>query len=91
MNPLRILLTDDHNIVRDGLKQILRQISDIELIAEAKTGKEALLMVSEKEFDIVVLDISLPDMSGLEVLQSIKKKRPSQSILVLSIRRNNMP
>jgi two-component system, NarL family, invasion response regulator UvrY len=82
---MKILLTDDHSIVRDGLKQILRQISDIELIAEAKTGKEALLLVSEKEFDIVVLDIALPDMSGLEVLQSIKIKRPSQSILILSM------
>ncbi len=86
MTPLlKILITDDHKIVRDGLKEILKQVSDIDSVIEANDGREALDHVHSADFDLVLLDISLPDMTGLEVLQAIIKKRPGQKVLVLSM------
>lgn len=82
---MKVLLTDDHHIVRDGLKQILAQISDIESIDEAKNGEETVLLVSEKSYDIVILDISLPDISGIDVLKKIKKEYPGVNVLMLSM------
>jgi len=82
---LKILITDDHKIVRDGLKEILKQVPDIETIEEANDGEEALAHFHRKEFDLILLDISLPDMTGLEVLQTIKKKNPAQKVLILSM------
>jgi DNA-binding NarL/FixJ family response regulator len=82
---LKILITDDHKIVREGLKEILLHLPEISVIEEAKNGKEALAMISNEDFDLILLDISLPDISGLEVLQSIKRKRPLQRVLMLSM------
>jgi two-component system invasion response regulator UvrY len=82
---VKILLTDDHQIVRDGLKQILQQIPDIEWIEEAKNGKETIHLEAQKEFDIIILDISLPDISGLEVLRTIKENHREIRILMLSM------
>jgi two-component system invasion response regulator UvrY len=82
---VKILLTDDHQIVRDGLKQILQQIPDIEWIEEAKNGKETIHLAAQKEFDIIILDISLPDISGLEVLRTIKENHREIRILMLSM------
>lgn len=82
---MKILITDDHKIVRDGLKEILKQVPDIETIEEANDGEEALAHFHRKEFDLILLDISLPDMTGLEVLQTIKKKNPAQKVLILSM------
>lgn len=82
---MKILITDDHKIVRDGLKEILKQVTGIEDITEANNGEEALTHCHTKEFDLILLDISLPDISGLEVLQTIKKKNPAQKVLILSM------
>jgi two-component system invasion response regulator UvrY len=82
---LKILITDDHKIVRDGLKEILKQIPEIEAVVEANDGGEALAHFQNTEFDLVLLDISLPDMTGLEVLQSIKRNKPEQKVLILSM------
>jgi DNA-binding NarL/FixJ family response regulator len=71
--------------VREGLKEILLHLPEISVIEEAKNGKEALAMISNEDFDLILLDISLPDISGLEVLQSIKRKRPLQRVLMLSM------
>ena len=65
---MKILITDDHKIVRDGLKEILKQVPDIESITEANDGREALAHYHNTNFDLILLDISLPDMTGLEVL-----------------------
>lgn len=82
---MKILITDDHKIVREGLKEILLHLPEISVIEEAKNGDEALAMISKEDFDLILLDISLPDISGLEVLQSIKRKHPLQKVLMLSM------
>ena len=82
---MKILICDDHKIVRDGLRQILLQLPGLLSIDEAGTGNQAFLLFKESVFDIVILDISLPDKSGLEVLQIIKAKWPSANVLILSM------
>jgi len=82
---MKILICDDHKIVRDGLKQILRQLSGVSTIEEAGNGDEAFVLLKREVFDIVLLDISLPGKSGLEILQSIKAKWPLTNVLMLSM------
>ncbi len=82
---MKILITDDHKIVREGLMEILKRLPDITEIDEAKDGNEAILKVASGSYDIILLDISLPDISGIEVLQTIIKKLPSTKILMLSM------
>ena len=82
---MKILICDDHKIVRDGLVQILKQMLGVSLIKEAGTGAEALAILEETVFDIVLLDITLPGISGLEVLKSIKERWPESNVLMLSM------
>jgi two-component system invasion response regulator UvrY len=82
---MKILICDDHKIVREGLRQILLQMEGVSLISEASTGNEALAILKNDFFDVVLLDISLPEKSGLEVLQTIKTKWPSINVLMLSM------
>ncbi len=82
---MKILICDDHKIVRDGLRQILQQLQGVSLIEEAGDGNEALLHLKKEAFDIMLLDISLPDRSGLEVLQSVKARWPLTNVLMLSM------
>lgn len=82
---MKILICDDHKIVRDGLRQILQQLPEVTFIGEAKDGKEALILLKGDQYDVVLLDISLPDRNGLEVLQSVKAKWPSTNVLMLSM------
>ena len=73
---IKILVVDDHAIVRQGLKQILADTPDLVVAGEASTGQEALEKVRTGEWDVVVLDIALPDRSGLSVLEEIKSQHP---------------
>jgi two-component system invasion response regulator UvrY len=82
---MKILICDDHKIVREGLREILQQIAGVSLIEEAKDANDALLMLKTHVFDVVLLDISLPDKSGLEVLKLVKEKWPSTNVLMLSM------
>lgn len=82
---MKILICDDHKILRDGLRQILLQLSEVNSVDEAGTGEQAFLLLKEIDFDIVILDISLPDRNGLEVLQLIKSKWPLTHVLMLSM------
>jgi len=82
---MKILICDDHKIVREGLRQILQQLADVSNISEAGNGNEALALLKLEVFDIVLLDISLPGMSGLEVLQLVKGKWPLTNVLMLSM------
>ncbi|MBN2026894.1 MAG: response regulator transcription factor [Actinobacteria bacterium] len=82
---MKILIVDDHPVVRKGLTQILCEEPDVEIAAEARTAAESLDMVREKEWDVVVLDITLPDRSGLEALKDIKAVRPQLPVLILSM------
>jgi DNA-binding NarL/FixJ family response regulator len=82
---MNVLIVDDHAIVRQGLKQILAESGKIDLIAEADSGAGAMRQLREGEWGVVVLDISLPDRSGIEVLKQIKKERPKIPVLMLSM------
>ncbi len=82
---INVMITDDHAIVRQGLKQILSETDDISVTGEAETGFQALKLVRQYGFDVILLDISLPDRSGLEVLKQIKKECPAVAVLMLSM------
>lgn len=82
---LRILVADDHTIVREGLKQILSGTSDIVVAGEASDGNQVLDRVRKGGYDLVLLDIAMPGMSGLEVLKQIKSERPQLPVLMLSM------
>jgi two-component system invasion response regulator UvrY len=82
---MKVLICDDHKIVREGLRQILQQLEQQVLIREAGDGTEALKMLNAEAFDILLLDISLPDKNGLEILQLVKAKWPLTNVLMLSM------
>lgn len=82
---IKILITDDHPVVRRGLKQILEDDDRIDLIEEASDGKELFDKISKNQFDVILLDISLPGQSGLDLIGQIKKIQPRLVILILSI------
>ena len=82
---IRILIADDHPIVRRGLKQILAEEPDLNVQGEAQNGQEVLEKLREQEWDVLVLDINMPRISGLEVLQEVKDRWPDLPVLVMSI------
>ncbi len=81
---IKILIADDHRIVREGLKLILEEPSDISVISEASDGFEVLSLVRKNKYDVIILDISMPGKSGLDVLKEIRKDKPKLPILILS-------
>ena len=81
----KILIIDDHEIVRDGLKKIVNEQSENITFGEASTAPEALRLVAEQDWDIVVLDLSLGGRNGLEVLKELKQIRPGLPVLILSM------
>ena len=81
----RVLLADDHEVVRQGLKQILMEAIPDAVFGDAASGSEALGLVRSAPWDIVVLDISLPDRSGLDVLKELRQSEPGLPVLVLSM------
>jgi DNA-binding NarL/FixJ family response regulator len=83
--PLKILVADDHDIIRRGLKQLLTSRPGWEICAEAKTGREAVALAEQHKPDIVVMDISMPDLNGLEASQRIHKTFPKTGILILTL------
>lgn len=82
---IRLLIADDHNIFRDGLKRIFSDTPDIEAVAEAANGHEALELMRTQNWDVVLLDINLPGKSGLEVLKQIKAEKPQLPVVILSM------
>ena len=86
---LSILIADDHAIVRQGLKQIVSGTDDMQVTAEAASGNEAILKIRESEPDIVLLDISLGDRNGIDVLKQIKREYPKVRVLMLSMFRED--
>ncbi len=81
---IRILIADDHAIVRAGLKQFIADQPDMEVAGEAATGNEAIALVRANEFDVMLLDISMPDKNGIDTLKTVKQARPDLPILMLS-------
>jgi len=84
MNKVRVVLADDHPITREGVKKILIKTSDIEVIGEAESGEKALQLANELSPDVLLLDMEMPDMKGLEVARKLKEARSPVRILALS-------
>lgn len=82
---IRLLIIDDHAIVRHGLRQIVAETRDIEIAAEAENSAQAARLVREQPFDVVLLDISLPDRNGIETLKQIKREKPALAVLMLTM------
>ncbi len=82
---IRILVVDDHAIVREGLKQILSDVDDISVLGEAANGQEAMDKIRRQRFDVILMDISMPGRSGLEILKDIKTEQPKLPVLILSM------
>lgn len=86
---IRILIADDHAIVREGLRQILADTKDIVVAGDAENGNDAIKLARKGDSDVLLLDISMPDRSGIEVLKQIKKESPKLAVLMLSMHRED--
>jgi DNA-binding NarL/FixJ family response regulator len=82
---IRIVIADDHAIVREGLKRIVGDAGDLQVVGEAADGGEVTRAVRELEFDVLVLDLSMPGRSGMELIKLVKSEKPKLRILVLSM------
>lgn len=82
---IKIFIADDHAIVRKGLKQIISETPDMIVSEEADNGLEALDKISENNYDVILLDISMPGKNGLEILRLVKRKKPKLPVLMLSV------
>jgi DNA-binding NarL/FixJ family response regulator len=85
MSPLRLMLVDDHNLVRAGFRSLLKNIPDFEIVAESDDGYSALRMIRELQPDLVLMDIALPDINGLEVTAQVKQEWPQIKVVLLSM------
>lgn len=82
---IRVLVVDDHQIVRDGLRRILSAHAEIEVAGEAADGDAALALVRANDYDVAVLDMSMPGLSGIDLIRRIRLERPALKLLVLSM------
>ncbi len=82
---IRVITVDDHPVVRRGLTQIIAAEQDMQVVGEAENAREALRVIRQTACDAVVLDITLPDTSGLDVLSQLKSERPTLPVLIMSI------
>lgn len=84
-NKIRVFLVDDHQVLRDGLRLLLESAPDIQIVGEAENGTNALKLIPELKPDIVVMDLSLPDISGIEVTRTIRNQVPGVHVVILSM------
>ena len=85
MKKIRLLLAEDHTIVREGLRSLIDSSKDVEVVGEVGDGREALKKVEEIELDIVLMDIRMPGLNGIEATRQIKKRFPDVKVLILSM------
>lgn len=86
--PIRVLISDDHAILRSGLKMLLNAETDIEVVGEATTGEEAIRLSGQLHPDLVLMDISMPGMGGIDATAEIKKHQPDVKVLMLTMHEN---
>ena len=82
---IRLVIADDHTIVREGLKQLLGASADLSVVGEAQDGHQVLQLVRELDFDVLLLDMSMPGKSGIELIKQVRAEKPRLRILVLSM------
>ena len=82
--PIRIVLADDHQVLREGLRSLLESEEDIKVVGEASSGEEAIRVVARTQPDIVVMDLGMPGMGGLEAIREIRRDHPHVRVIVLS-------
>lgn len=82
---IRVLLADDHEIVRDGLKRILAATTDVQVTGEAASGDEALALVKANDYEVALLDMSMPGLSGIDLIKRLKIEKPGLKLLILSM------
>lgn len=82
---IRLVIADDHAIVREGLKRIVGDVADLQVVGEAADGTEVMQRVRELDFDVLVLDLSMPGRSGMELIKLVKSEKPKLRVLVLSM------
>jgi two-component system, NarL family, invasion response regulator UvrY len=87
---IRILIADDHTILREGLKQILSVCSDMVVAGEADNGQDALQKVRTEEWDVILLDMSMPGKSGIELIKQIKREKPKLPVVILSMHKEDL-
>lgn len=88
MSQIRILLVDDHRLVREGIKMILERENDIVVVGEAEDGRQAMARLREVTPDVILMDLSMPNLNGFEAIFQIRRKRPQAKILVLTVHTN---
>ncbi|MDQ2743285.1 MAG: response regulator transcription factor, partial [Chloroflexota bacterium] len=81
---IRVLLVDDHALMRQGTRALLSEAEDIEIVAESESGEEALILAGEHRPDVVILDIRLPGLGGVEVARRLREDLPATRILILT-------
>lgn len=89
MHPIRVLIADDHPVVLTGLQTLLARDPDVEVVAQARDGQEAVRKALDLRPDVLILDISMPKMNGIQALQQIRRSLPEVRALVLSMYRSN--
>ncbi len=82
---IRLLLADDHQLVREGLKQLLGAAADVQVAGEAASGDEALALVKANDYDLALLDMSMPGLAGIDLIKRLKLEKPALRLLVLSM------
>src|SRR5947207_3106014 len=84
-SPVRVMLADDHDILRQGLRLLLSLQPNLRVMGEARTGREAIALVESLQPDVVVMDISMPELDGLEACRIIRNKQPATQVLILTM------